>query len=131
VGSGGGKPLGRTPRSAVEALLVRNLDSLVKLFSATRGGYFGEQSQRGTRRNRTLRSGVPEISADRFFALASRNGIVRLDNGGAIEIAAFGEAEVSFRRERSSDGSPVIEITFGERVNGFPEYQKIRFEGEL
>lgn len=128
MGSGGGKPIGRIPDSILEATLVSNLNALVRVTPTTRGGYFGEPSDGGSRHTRTLRSDDPRGSAEKFFERARRGGEMSTKRAGEVEIASFGGARVRFRRDRSSDGSPVIEIEFGERVSGFPGYQKIRFE---
>ena len=122
MGGGRGGGYGGTSNSP----LTGNLRDLESKFPRSRNGNFGERGSRADVRR--ISSEDSQKSAEDFFRIAKRGseGIDELRPG--VYRARFRDgSHVIYRKQSSSDGSPVVEIISYDEKSGRVRRQKIHF----
>lgn len=123
MGHGGGRDSGR---NAIQQQIRANLDALAREFSVSPGGNFGTK---GTSSNvRRLYSSDPQVAARRFFTLATTGSEKpKMIRPGVLQARFADGSHIEMRPRSSSDGSPVVSMTFNSPTGRYNASQKIHF----
>lgn len=105
----------------------KNVDKVTNRFPLDGGGRFGEQPGRN-RDVRRIYSDSPVKDAKYFYDTLGEGGAYKAMPNGKGYMKWFKDGtHVSYRPTKSSDGTPVIEITVTSPGSMLAPYQKIHF----